>query len=813
MPAGASPLADARFRHDWRPYQARILAALDQHLDDHRLHVIAPPGSGKTVLGLEVVRRRALPALVLAPTTTVREQWLQRFRQDFVGSDLVRVSRDPGSPADITVCTYQALHTRCKDDGDLARVLTRRGVRTIVVDEAHHLRRAWWRTLEDVVEALRSCPGLTLVALTATPPYDAPAVEWNHYRSFCGPVDEEIAVPELVAEANLCPHQDLVWLVAPDAQAETSLQRFRGEADKVVRDLCLDLELAEELGADPGVAKPDDQIDALLGGDHAFLAAAVFLGNVRMEAARPLLAALDLKNVTLPAVDRLWAERLLQGIADEVLVVTPARRRHWLQRLAEIGAFEHGHVSLVASPRQTRALGASPAKIDAVCGIVELESRLNPLDLRVAILTDYIRRAALGTAGSSQLGVVPLFEAIRRRRMEGVRPAILTGRLVVLPAAAVRALGGPGAPQETWSPLEHDPDFVLLDQEPDHRMTRAVTSLFERGIVSVLVGSAALLGEGWDAPAVSTLVLATTVGAHVTSNQLRGRAIRAQPGNPGKAANIWHVACVASAEQAGVEGELDRLARRFEAFIGLVRDRDALESGIGRLGLPSTGTLHQDELETITHSMRRNAEERERLAERWSRSLGGGDRRSSELRREIRVPLRSRQLSLTVGDAGRSPWWVPEWLASWWERRTLQGIARAVAQGLEEGGFIARGATARVVCEVGQEGLAVGLRGASYLDQSRFTATFEELLDFLASPRYLVLCGRQSWAVPASFGGNRDHAERFSRAWRRHVGRHRLVYTRHGEGRRALLLAKELSLLRAEPLRVRTRMRWVVRQS
>jgi hypothetical protein len=810
MPAGDAPLSDARFRHDWRPYQARILAALDEHLDDHRLHVIAPPGSGKTVLGLEVVRRRAAPALVLAPTTTVREQWLQRFRDDFVGSELVAVSRDPGRPADITVCTYQALHSRCKDDAHLARSLARRGVRTIVVDEAHHLRRAWWRSMEDVVGSLRSSSGLTLVALTATPPYDAPAVEWNRYRSFCGPVDEEIAVPELVADANLCPHQDLVWLVAPDEQAEASLRRFRDEVDKTVRDLCLDLELAEDLGRDPRVAKPNDEVDALLGSDHAFLAAAVFLGNVQWEAARPLLAALDLEKVALPVVDRLWAERLLQGIASGVFELTPERRRHWLQRLTEIGAFEHGRVSLMASPEQARSLGGSPAKIDAVCDIVELESRLNPLELRLVVLTDYIRQAALGTSGTTRLGVVPLFEAIRRRRMERVRPAILTGRLVVLPASAVDALDGPGAEEWSWSRLEHDPNFVRLDQEPDHHVTRAVTSLFERGVVSVLVGSSALLGEGWDAPAVSTLVLATTVGAHVTSNQLRGRAIRSEPGNPLKVANIWHVACVPIMEHAGGEGELDRLARRFEAFVGLVHDRDALESGIGRLGVPSTESLHRDEIGTINRSMRHAAEGRDRLAERWSHSLGGGDRRSSELRREIRVPLRSRRLSLMVGDAGRSPWWVPAWLATWWERRTLEGIARAVAQGMEEGGFIAQGAAAQVVCEVGREGLAVGLGGASYLDQGRFTSTFEELLDFLASPRYLILCSGQPWAVPASFGGNREHAERLSRAWRRHVGRHRLVYTRHGEGRRTLLLAKQASLLRAEPLRMRARMRWVV---
>ena len=34
----------------------RVLQELKEHLDDARLHVVAAPGAGKTVLGLEVIR-------------------------------------------------------------------------------------------------------------------------------------------------------------------------------------------------------------------------------------------------------------------------------------------------------------------------------------------------------------------------------------------------------------------------------------------------------------------------------------------------------------------------------------------------------------------------------------------------------------------------------------------------------------------------------------------------------------------------------------------------------------------------------------
>jgi superfamily II DNA or RNA helicase len=45
------------FKYSWRKYQQRVLDDLQEHLQDRHLHVVAPPGSGKTVLGLGVALR------------------------------------------------------------------------------------------------------------------------------------------------------------------------------------------------------------------------------------------------------------------------------------------------------------------------------------------------------------------------------------------------------------------------------------------------------------------------------------------------------------------------------------------------------------------------------------------------------------------------------------------------------------------------------------------------------------------------------------------------------------------------------------
>ena len=101
------------FRKEWRVYQSRLLERLDCYLDNRRFHLVAAPGSGKTVIGLEVIRRLNQPTLVLAPTITIRDQWVDRLVELFLPPRAGRpawVSTELRRPALLTVATYQALH-------------------------------------------------------------------------------------------------------------------------------------------------------------------------------------------------------------------------------------------------------------------------------------------------------------------------------------------------------------------------------------------------------------------------------------------------------------------------------------------------------------------------------------------------------------------------------------------------------------------------------------------------------------------------------------------------------------------------------
>lgn len=124
-----SAFPDVRFQGQLRPSQTEVAAIARKSLQEgsRQLHIVAPPGAGKTVVGLylwaECVRT---PALVLSPNSAIQAQWAARtslFKADGRAlSDPPLVSTDPNAPSLLTSLTYQSvtLPARGCDDTDLA---------------------------------------------------------------------------------------------------------------------------------------------------------------------------------------------------------------------------------------------------------------------------------------------------------------------------------------------------------------------------------------------------------------------------------------------------------------------------------------------------------------------------------------------------------------------------------------------------------------------------------------------------------------------------------------------------------------------
>ena len=100
------------FRGTFRDYQQRVLDNVDTHMQDNKINIVAAPGSGKTILGLELICRLKSPCLIFSPTVTIRDQWGERFVDFFVpeGEDFNKYySSNLKRLALLNSITYQAM--------------------------------------------------------------------------------------------------------------------------------------------------------------------------------------------------------------------------------------------------------------------------------------------------------------------------------------------------------------------------------------------------------------------------------------------------------------------------------------------------------------------------------------------------------------------------------------------------------------------------------------------------------------------------------------------------------------------------------
>src|SRR5688572_673003 len=471
-------LSRMQFSGTWRDYQAAVLAEFDASFADKRIHVVAAPGAGKTVLGLEIVRRLGRPALVLAPTLAIREQWAERLCPLFLPAPPAarEVSRDPLRPAGLTLSTYQSLNSvhRGKGLAAIAAALGALGPLTLVLDEAHHLRREWWRTLEELA---RSLPDLCLVSLTATPPYDVEFVEWQRYETLCGPIDLEIGIPDLVRNGDLCPHQDHVILSQPTEDALALLARHREAIADLQEELRADAGLLDKLAAHPWLTAPDDHVEAILDAPETLSAILVLLASAGRELPRPALELLGVTRGEVPPPSGFWLQVLLDALTGP-FARTTALDPLWVEslrnRLHRLGLISGGRVRLHETRAIYRVLAASLAKLDSIAAIAAAETAQLGAALRMVVLSDHLRAGELPQAPGeafhpARLGVVPIFETLRRAGVAEEAIGVLSGRLVILPARALPRLHelalrqglGPAALHST--PLPQCPGYAVIE--------------------------------------------------------------------------------------------------------------------------------------------------------------------------------------------------------------------------------------------------------------------------------------------------------------------------------------------------------------
>lgn len=870
------------FKGEWRTYQQRVLREADAYMDDGRVHITAAPGAGKTVLGIELIRRTGKPCLILSPRIVIRQQWLERIRGSFFtekaktweeNEEQKILSSDIRYPGMITSITYQTLYSamagekNVEESGEgegteeinfagfeFLRQVKKAGIRTVCLDECHHLKNEWWKALEKFMDIEKD---MTVIALTATPPYDSTPAQWERYTKMCGPVDAEITVPELVKEGSLCPHQDYVWFNCPSQEEGEKISQFRQNAANMFVFLMNDASLGETAASHPALKDYEGYCDRMLENPGYLSGLLIYCQAKRIPFSRRWPEVLGVSE--MPPVSEKWMEYFLQGFLydDADSYQTDQKYREALKKqLREAGLTEKNKVHFLVNDKIEKMLVNSSGKMDSILKIASCEHTAMGEKLRMLILTDYIRGEYKSAVGHPEkdvgtMGVVPVFELLRRRGA-GWRAGVLCGSLVILPDTAEEAFTeeilriDPAASVPVFQKFRDAGETAVGYSEVPVKgklslYTRAVTKIFERGYIQILVGTKSLLGEGWDSPGINSLILASTVGSYVLGNQMRGRAIRINPQDPEKVSNIWHLVCMSAPQEEkdrrrmGIEEpELSEdfytLQRRMDGVLGVSYDGTVIENGLGRMQTirkPFT----KKHIEKINEDTACRSADRSRVAGQWKSALvkWNGREIADEFmadRKNFRpgvgfINALGVQIMIILGEllniylfllrTGNASY-VPfagltmiflllsyvscgkiiRQLTPMWRFR---GMSRGVLAALKKAGYITSG------CEViskEEDGIWFGtwLRGGTDREKNLYADTFAQMLAPVENQRYLLCHGgnvvraKEYFCVPDIFASARDKAEIFRMELIPYIGKFRLVYTRNPEGRKILLHAR-----------------------
>jgi len=90
-----------------------------------RFFIVSPPGSGKTIAAIEIIRMLGENALVLVPTTTILTQWIQRMDLFIDDTSKKKKLISDSKIAPITVMTYQSF-SAVSSENELVEQLSRK---------------------------------------------------------------------------------------------------------------------------------------------------------------------------------------------------------------------------------------------------------------------------------------------------------------------------------------------------------------------------------------------------------------------------------------------------------------------------------------------------------------------------------------------------------------------------------------------------------------------------------------------------------------------------------------------------------------
>lgn len=665
--------AIASYNGIFRDYQRHLLKKLEDRLDEKKLNIVTPPGSGKIVLGLELVRRIGEPCLIVSSTEVMCTHWADHFMSCFLPEEEQThrdqyLSHELMEPSLITSITYEALRVAVKQSAissgekttdtsaDVIRLMQDRGIHTILLDDPHHLDSRQTDALGSFLGILGG--EFRLLILTSTPPYDLSNEDMERYLSLCGEISEEIHIPELVKGGALCPHQDYVYFNYPTESEARGIRGYRTRVEQAVTE-AVALPFMGELGRRLSKLFTRKKTDFLYNHHEAVVGALEMLyeygHRININEYTHLTGSKTVAPLTLEA-----AQHAINLLLESQTLLRDSEKDQLMELFNRHHVIDRGRVHLTLTPKVRRTLMASAGKLDSIVAITEAEDTNQNGSMRMVILTDSMSEGDAERLASDtpayDLSLVSIFGALSSK-LSHVPAGCLTDFGTLLPASAAAVLTDSyGAGNVSVAPTGTE-GYVLCSFADSEQKNDLTARLFREGHIRVLIGSADTLGIGWDDSFVNTLIDAAPYGSFVESHRMRGRVIHADKLTPAKTAHVWHLVTIEHPYTAGENNEFRlasrlttmadgglasdyrHLRRRFECYIGPNVKTGELENGIDRLGIKDLP--HSGSMDNVNSATLQKSNDRAQLTAVWMTAMEDSTKPISEVRvpKTAKVPV------------------------------------------------------------------------------------------------------------------------------------------------------------------------------
>jgi hypothetical protein len=649
-----------------------------------------------------------------------------------------------------------------------------------------------------------------VVGLTATPPDALTGQEQELYAELLGPVDFVVPTPAVVREGHLAPFQELAWLTEP----LDSERAWLAEHDTRFKELITTLhDDAEGPLSFPGWVITRLRERRRTADDETQQSWEDFQHS-RPELARAGVRFLASAGLALPEgaphgeayrrppdLDDWLA--LLEDYALRCLHTSPApeagdRYAAVAAALGELGFRLTRRGIRRGTSEVDRLLTGSQAKALGLVEVLaaEMESRgegLRALVLCDAELAQSKPDAQLGGVLDPAAGTArhALMAVGADSRTAPLRPLVVSGRgLRCLPQDAdvlLEALVQRAEEHLALPEWEAAPDGVLISLRSSgaewvpRAWVELATRVLESGVCGALIGTRALLGEGWDCPMLNCLVDLTVAATGVSVQQMRGRSLRLNPDEPDKVASNWDVVCVAPELVRG-SADYERFVRK-HLHLYAPADDGEIEAGPSHVHaeLSPFAPPPSERLNDLNRAMLERAAATAEARERWriGEPYRGADLRTLVVRPQVRgsdpltyavrglasprvsqrVPIAVAAAGLVAGLAGFFAAgaialvalalvpiglaWAAVRLARAQKRLPtvlpLERSARAVVDAYRELGEMSDAAAGSLEIEPRASGyLRCVLTEATPEESARFADALDELASVADAPRYLV---------------------------------------------------------------------------